>query len=96
VPTQNPQPAVVYTTGHSNRPIDAFLGMLRAAGIEALIDVRAQPALIADYLTAIGVRVLHLIEPDSTADHRLNPAARWDGAALIYDRSGQPPLPLGD
>jgi uncharacterized protein (DUF488 family) len=187
VPTQNSQPAVIYTIGHSNRPIDTFLGILRAADIEALIDVRAQPgsqhfpqfesdalrravnasgmdyhwagrqfggrrqsrsvsphvalagdglrsfadfmqndsfrnaidqlmhiarrtrcallcaeklpvdchrALIADYLTASGVRVLHLIEPERIAEHRLNPAARWDGTALIYDRSSQPPLPL--
>lgn len=187
MPTQNSQPAVVYTIGHSNRPIESLLAMLRAAGAEALIDVRAQPgsqrfpqfesdalrravnasdmeyhwagrqfggrretrpdsahsafaadglrgfadymqtdsfrkavgqllhmaegrrcallcaekhpadchrALIADYLTAIGVRVLHLIEPELTAEHRLDPAARWDGTMLIYDRFGQPPLPL--
>lgn len=52
-------------------------------------------ALIADHLTASGVRVLHLIEPDHTTEHPLNPLARWDGAALIYDRSRQPSLPLG-
>ncbi|MBI5612571.1 MAG: DUF488 domain-containing protein [Gammaproteobacteria bacterium] len=188
MPTQNFQPAVIYTIGHSDRSIDAFLALLSTAGIEALIDVRAQPgsqrfpqfesdalrravnasgmdyhwagrqfggrrqprpdsphvaladdgrrgfadfmgtdlfrkgidqllrmargtpcvllcaeklpadchrALIADYLTAGGVRMLHLIEPDVTAEHRLNTAARWDGTALIYDRCSQPLPPLG-
>lgn len=53
-------------------------------------------ALIADSLAAIGARVLHLIEPERIAEHRLNPAARSDGTTLIHDRSSQPPLPLGD
>jgi uncharacterized protein (DUF488 family) len=180
---------VIYTIGHSNRPIDAFLALLAAAGVNALIDVRAQPgsqrfpqfgsdalrhavnasgmdyhwagrqfggrrqlrpdsphvaladdgrrgfadfmqtdlfrkgidqllhmargtpcallcaekhpadchrALVADYLTAGGARVLHLIEPEVTTEHRLNPAARRDGTALIYDRCSQPSLALGD
>jgi uncharacterized protein (DUF488 family) len=35
--------AVVWTIGHSNRPIEEFLGMLRAHGIELLADVRTVP-----------------------------------------------------
>jgi len=33
----------VYTIGHSNRPIDAFLRMLGAFGVEAVADVRTVP-----------------------------------------------------
>ncbi|MBI2302664.1 MAG: DUF488 domain-containing protein [Armatimonadetes bacterium] len=33
----------VYTIGHSNHPLETLLDLLRAAGIEALVDVRSQP-----------------------------------------------------
>lgn len=33
----------VYTVGHSNRSLDALLGILRAHGIECLADVRTVP-----------------------------------------------------
>lgn len=33
----------VYTVGHSTHPIDEFVGMLTANGIERLIDVRTVP-----------------------------------------------------
>ena len=33
----------VYTIGHSTRPIDAFLDLLRAHGVQRLIDVRTIP-----------------------------------------------------
>ena len=80
--------------------IDQLMHMARRTRC-ALLCAEKHPVdchrtLIADYLTTIGVCVLHLIEPDSTADHQLNPAARWDGVTLIYDRSGQSPLPHGD
>lgn len=35
--------SVVYTVGHSNHPVDAFVGLLRSHGIEALVDVRTHP-----------------------------------------------------
>lgn len=35
---------VVYTIGHSTRPIEDFLALLRREGIRALVDVRAFPA----------------------------------------------------
>ena len=35
---------VAYTIGHSTRPIEDFLALLRREGIRALIDVRAFPA----------------------------------------------------
>jgi uncharacterized protein (DUF488 family) len=33
----------IYTIGHSNRPIDAFIAMLRAHGVELLVDIRTVP-----------------------------------------------------
>ncbi len=33
----------VYTIGHSNRPIGAFVGLLEANGIARLVDVRTMP-----------------------------------------------------
>lgn len=33
----------MFTVGHSNRPIEEFLQMLRAHGVELLIDVRKMP-----------------------------------------------------
>ena len=33
----------MFTIGHSNRPLDEFLGMLRAHGVELLVDVRTMP-----------------------------------------------------
>jgi uncharacterized protein (DUF488 family) len=37
------RPTIVYTVGHSTRPIDAFIGMLAAQGVTALADVRTVP-----------------------------------------------------
>jgi uncharacterized protein (DUF488 family) len=34
----------VLTIGHSNHPIDAFLGLLRQHGVEVVVDARSQPA----------------------------------------------------
>ncbi|MFO1303826.1 MAG: DUF488 domain-containing protein [Burkholderiales bacterium] len=34
---------MIFTTGHSTRPADVFVGMLRAHGVEALVDVRTIP-----------------------------------------------------
>ena len=35
---------MIYTIGHGNRPIDEFLALLKDAGIDCLVDVRAYPA----------------------------------------------------
>ncbi|HEY4134330.1 MAG TPA: DUF488 domain-containing protein [Alphaproteobacteria bacterium] len=35
--------SAIYTIGHSTRPIDAFIEMLRGAGVARLVDVRAVP-----------------------------------------------------
>ena len=39
---RSPKP-VIFTIGHSTRPIDSFLELLRAHGIEQLVDVRSIP-----------------------------------------------------
>jgi uncharacterized protein (DUF488 family) len=33
----------IYTIGHSNHTIDRFIELLRAAGVEMVVDVRSQP-----------------------------------------------------
>lgn len=38
-----PGPPIVYTVGHSNHPIAAFLALLTGAGITAIADVRSAP-----------------------------------------------------
>jgi len=35
---------MIYTIGHGNRSIEEFLVLLREAGIECLVDIRAYPA----------------------------------------------------
>lgn len=52
-------------------------------------------ALIADYLTLQGMRVVHLIEAGESREHLLSPQARRESAALIYDRQVTAELDLG-
>src|SRR5438094_5193002 len=33
----------LYTIGHSNHPLDTFIGLLEAHAIQVLVDVRSQP-----------------------------------------------------
>ena len=37
------QPRVIYTVGHSTRPVDAFIALLTAHGVTGLADVRTVP-----------------------------------------------------
>ncbi len=56
---------VLYTVGHSNRPVAELIEMLRAAGVKRLVDVRAIPRsrrwpqyngpVLAGSLTADGI-----------------------------------------
>ncbi len=69
---------------------------LAARGVCAMLCAERDPAhchrsLIADYLTLQGARVMHLIAPGETHEHRLSPEVRRESAALVYDRqvSGQ-------
>jgi uncharacterized protein (DUF488 family) len=178
----------VYTVGHSSRSIEELIGLLSAAGVARLVDVRAHPvsrrhpqfakaaleqglaaagidyrwlghalggmrrprpgsphralleaafrgyadhmasgafrtamahamdaggstatallcaerlpehchrSLIADFLVARGIEVVHLIEPEVWRSHRLRPEARLAGDRLIYDWGVQEALDLG-
>ena len=38
------QPPIIWTIGHSTRPLDEFVGLLRGERIELLADVRRYPA----------------------------------------------------
>ena len=51
-------------------------------------------ALIADYLTLQGHRVLHLIDETVTEEHLLNRHARRESARLVYDRLATKQLAL--
>jgi uncharacterized protein (DUF488 family) len=37
------QTTTLYTIGHSNRPLDELVALLKEAGIKVLVDVRAEP-----------------------------------------------------
>ncbi|MFO0968578.1 MAG: DUF488 domain-containing protein [Gemmataceae bacterium] len=60
----------LYTVGHSNHALEAFVGLLRKHGIQVLVDVRSQPASrylphfnkneVAAGVEAAGVRYLFL------------------------------------
>jgi len=60
----------VFTIGHSTRPIDEFLDLLRAHGIRQLLDIRTIPKSrhnpqfnsdsLAASLAAAGVRYMHM------------------------------------
>ncbi|HYA39454.1 MAG TPA: DUF488 domain-containing protein [Candidatus Methylomirabilis sp.] len=73
---------------------------LAARGACAILCAEREPAhchraLIADYLTLQGMRVVHLIAPGESREHLLSPEARRESAALIYDRQTTGPLDLG-
>jgi uncharacterized protein (DUF488 family) len=47
---------------------------------------RCHRRMLADALVARGREVTHLMAPGRGEPHRLHPAARLDGTAVIYDR----------
>jgi uncharacterized protein (DUF488 family) len=59
-------PLQIFTVGHSNHSIEAFVALLRAAGVQMLVDVRSQPysrysphfnrAALSAALTAADIR----------------------------------------
>lgn len=50
--------------------------------------------LVADYLVAHGIEVVHLVNPGKRQAHRLNAVARLREGRLIYDGDTQPRLEL--
>jgi uncharacterized protein (DUF488 family) len=78
----------------------AQLQHLAARGACAILCAEREPArchraLIADYLTLQGTRVVHLIAPGESHEHLLSPEARRESAALVYDRQKTGRLDLG-
>jgi uncharacterized protein (DUF488 family) len=72
-------PPTVYTIGHSNHPLDAFLALLERHGIRTLVDVRSQP--YSRYVT-------HFNRPD------LEAAIERRGLRYVYfgdELGGRPP-----
>jgi uncharacterized protein (DUF488 family) len=77
--------AVFFTIGHSTRPLDELIAMLRSAGVETLVDVRniprsrANPQFNADTLPAAlvgsGIRYVHLPELGGLRSRRKGDAA---------------------
>ena len=62
--------ALVFTVGHSTRPFDELVELLRAHGVETLVDVRTIPRSrrnpqfnkddLSETLPAAGIRYVHL------------------------------------
>ncbi len=84
---QTAQPATIYSIGHSNHPIERFVGLLRGARIEAVLDVRSVPksrrfpqfgrAPLEETLAANGIDYVFL--GDSLGGKPRDPAVRRDG-----------------
>ncbi len=66
------EPVVIFTVGHSTRPLDEFIELLRSNGVEQLIDIRTIPKsrhnpqfngeTLAAALRAAGIRYVHMKE----------------------------------
>jgi uncharacterized protein (DUF488 family) len=66
-------PPIVWTVGHSNRPLEEFLQLLRAHGVSLIVDVRKMPGsrknpqfgadTLPRALEHAGIGYLHLPDP---------------------------------
>jgi uncharacterized protein (DUF488 family) len=75
--------SVIYTVGHSNRPLPEFVGLLTDAAVSELVDVRSIPrsrrnphfdgAALARTLPAHGIRYAH--EPSLGGFRRPHPGS---------------------
>jgi uncharacterized protein (DUF488 family) len=80
------EPLTIFTIGHSTRPIEQFMELLRANGVTQLIDIRTipksrhNPQFDADRLPAslgkAGIRYLHLKELGGLRHARADSANR--------------------
>lgn len=76
------------------------LGALASRQPVAIMCAERDPSqchrgMIADYLTLHGWQVVHLLAPQQSIGHTLNPLARSDGQTPIYDLLDQEQLNLG-
>jgi uncharacterized protein (DUF488 family) len=78
------------------RGIDQLINLAKHAQVAIMCAERSfqkcHRALIADYLTARGVTVMHAIADGETQRHCLRPEARKVADGLIYDRGIQSEL----
>jgi uncharacterized protein (DUF488 family) len=58
----------VYTIGHSTHPLDEFVGMLRANGVERLVDIRTVPG--SRHNPQFGEHELETSMPDAGIDYQ--------------------------
>ena len=68
--TAPPSERLVFTVGHSTRPLVDFIGLLVAHCVKLLADVRTAHR---------GVRAEELVSPSGVADHQLTALAQVDG-----------------
>lgn len=84
-------PLTLYTVGHSNRPIEELLNLLRRANIRQLVDVRAKPSS-QRFSQFNGEALREMLEEMEVAYH-------WAGRHLgghRQSRSQSPHIALGD
>ena len=89
----------IYTIGHSNHPIEKFLSLLTATGINALADVRSRPfsrrhpqfnkESLAAALAARGIEYVFL---GKELGARSDDPACYEGDKVQYERLAQTPL----
>ena len=90
--------SILYTVGHSNHPIEAFLDLLQRHGIEVLADVRSMPSsrhnpqynkpALDLVLARHGIRYVFLGR--ELGARREEPGA-WEGNTVSYDRTARLP-----
>jgi uncharacterized protein (DUF488 family) len=84
---------VIFTIGHSTRPKEEFLNMLRAHGVELLIDIRTVPRsrrnpqfnreALPEPLAAAGIDYLHMPSLGGLRHARPDsPNAAWQNASF--------------
>lgn len=94
-PHHSPAQTILFTIGYAGSTIDGFLGALKAAGVEELVDVRAVPGsrnrpfcknALAAALTGAGIAYRHL-KALGTPKAGRDAAKRGDLATLheVYD-----------
>lgn len=86
----------IFTIGHSNRTLEAFVGVLRAHRIAVLVDIRSIPRsranpqfnadLLAPALARVRIRYEHLAAlgglRKKTKDESESPNAAWESASF--------------
>ena len=92
-----PTPPSICTIGHSNRPIETFIDLLRHNGVGRVIDVRTMPRsrhnpqfnidALPDSLAAAGIDYVHVAGLGGLRKARPDsPNAGWDNRARIRRR----------